>query len=535
MVIASQIIEGAREATFQLPSASLVPDPAHDPRVGYAIFAPDFDGKIRQLSFATTQAGYNGRSPQPADPVYSSLLAAALRQLGRANLIPGNGGARPFRYTDLRNGRDYAPHSLWEIFSDATWKQNFQEGRFFENKIVIVGAAAPTLQDFQATPFGEIPGPDLQLQALTAALGQDYIAFAGVRTDFALILAAGVLAWCAALAVRQPLARLGVFAAASLAFVCVLEWFYSQHGVVALGFTPLLAFNLSGLTGLIGEYTVERAEKARVRGVLDRLVSKDIVRELLLKTARRYAAAGARPAPVRDRPLFRRARVHLADSEVRRPTPPRSSRSSTNTWARWSTMVFKHQRHARTSSSATRSWRSGAACTPKGADADARAAGRRRAGDAGAARGAQFPRWLRGRQTARDRNRHRGQLRRGDRRRPGQRANRRWRSRSWATPSTSPSRLEGLTRDYGLDLLIGESVARRVSEVFRLRTVDLVRVKGKKQAVRGDDGDRAVVRHCRTEAHEEFLFADYEDAILLYRQAGVCRRCAAGCWRLCCT
>ncbi len=41
------------------------------------------------------------------------------------------------------------------------------------------------------------------------------------------------------------------------------------------------------------------------------------------------------------------------------------------------------------------------------------------------------------------------------------------------------SRLEGLTKEYGLDLLIGESVAQQVSETFRLRTVDRVQVKGK--------------------------------------------------------
>ena len=49
------------------------------------------------------------------------------------------------------------------------------------------------------------------------------------------------------------------------------------------------------MTGLIGEYAVERFEKARVRGVLDRLVSKDIVRELLADRDR-YGPARARPS-----------------------------------------------------------------------------------------------------------------------------------------------------------------------------------------------------------------------------------------------
>ena len=78
------------------------------------------------------------------------------------------------------------------------------------------------------------------------------------------------------------------------------------------------------------------------------------------------------------------------------------------------------------------------------------------------------------------------------------------------------SRLEGLTKDYGLDLLVGENVAKRISETYRLRTVDLVRVKGKKKpaevmTVLGP------LTEMPTEA-QELLLADYEDAILLYRK-----------------
>ena len=80
---------------------------------------------------------------------------------------------------------------------------------------------------------------------------------------------------------RSPLVRLGILAGVSALFAGVLEWLYNSHALLPLAFTPLLVFNSGGLFGLIGEYAVERAEKARVRGVLDRLVSKDIVRELL--------------------------------------------------------------------------------------------------------------------------------------------------------------------------------------------------------------------------------------------------------------
>jgi adenylate cyclase len=45
------------------------------------------------------------------------------------------------------------------------------------------------------------------------------------------------------------------------------------------------------------------------------------------------------------------------------------------------------------------------------------------------------------------------------------------------------SRLESLTKQYHLDLLLGESMAALVSDEFYLRTIDLVAVKGKAKAV----------------------------------------------------
>jgi adenylate cyclase len=46
------------------------------------------------------------------------------------------------------------------------------------------------------------------------------------------------------------------------------------------------------------------------------------------------------------------------------------------------------------------------------------------------------------------------------------------------------SRLEGLNKVYGTDILIGENTAMQVEDRFLLREIDMVRVKGRRQAVR---------------------------------------------------
>ena len=45
------------------------------------------------------------------------------------------------------------------------------------------------------------------------------------------------------------------------------------------------------------------------------------------------------------------------------------------------------------------------------------------------------------------------------------------------------SRLEGATKEYGLDLLISDAVQQRIASRFICRTADLVRVKGKRKPV----------------------------------------------------
>lgn len=46
------------------------------------------------------------------------------------------------------------------------------------------------------------------------------------------------------------------------------------------------------------------------------------------------------------------------------------------------------------------------------------------------------------------------------------------------------SRLEGLTKEYGVDLIIGEAMAELVRPKFHLQPVDHVRMKGKTRALR---------------------------------------------------
>jgi adenylate cyclase len=507
VVIASEFDDAGQELTIDEPCSTLIPEPTQDPRVGYASFGPDIDGVVRQVSFAVTAESLMGRAARATDTVYHSMVAQTLREIGRADLL--STVPRLFRYTDLAHGQGYEPHSLSDIFVDALWKANYQDGRFFKGKIVMVGAAAKTLHDFHNTPYGLIPGPALHLEALTAALNQDYLQTSSAWQDLAVIAAAGLLAWALGVGVRQPLVRLGALAGVSGGFGLLLQWLFDREGLLAAAVTPLLTFNLGGVGGLIGEYVVERADKARVRGVLDRLVSKDIVRELLEDRESYEALVRGQRRCVTV--LFSDVRGFTTLSES--AADPAAFIAQLNEYlGEMVDVVFKHRGTVDKfiGDAVMAVWGS---MHTEGDQADARQA------VAAALEMRERLTALNAKWTAEDKQTltigigvNFGEVIVGG---LGSEKSKMEITVMGDAVNTA-SRLEGLTKDYGVDLLIGESVAERVSEIFRLRTVDLVRVKGKKKPVEVMTV-LGVLQDVPPVALEELL-ADYEDAILLYRR-----------------
>ncbi len=500
---------GFHDDTWEGPASTLIDAPANDPRVGYVNYIGDIDGAIRTHLFRTTQSAYNDRLPRAGEPTYESEVTHALRQLGWSDFIPAGTDPRLFRYSDLGHGVNYPARPLWEIFSDPLWKQNYGDGAFFKDKIVIIGAASAILHDVQATPFGDIPGPTLQLQALAAAMNRDYLTLTSIYVDLAQIAGAGLLAWLVGLVVRAPLGRLAVFAGGSAAFVFVLQWLYNRHGLMPLAFTPLLVFNTGGIGGLIGEYAVERIEKARVRDVLDRLVSKDIVRELLGDRERYSQIVRGQRRCVTV--LFSDVRGFTTLSE--KAEDPAAFIAQLNEYlGEMVDIVFKHRGTLDKfiGDAVMAVWGS---MHTEGDVADACQA------VAAALEMRQRLAALNARWSAEGKLNmaigigvNFGEVIVGG---LGS-ENSKMEITVMGDAVNTASRLEGLTKDYGLDLLIGESVAAKVSETFRLRTVDRVQVKGKTRPTEVMTV-LAPLAEAVPEQREEAL-ADYEDAILLYRR-----------------
>jgi adenylate cyclase len=176
----------------------------------------------------------------------------------------------------------YQPRPLWEIFDNKIWRANYKDGAFFKDKLVIVGASAQIMHDVFDTPLGpETPGPALHLHAVAAALAHQFLYDTPLNFDFGTIIVAAILAWVLLALVRRPLVCLITLGGIGIIYLCVVRVLYDRAGLLLLVVPTLTAFMVSGLFGLAFEYTLEIMEKLRTRRTLERYVSKNLVKEIL--------------------------------------------------------------------------------------------------------------------------------------------------------------------------------------------------------------------------------------------------------------
>jgi adenylate cyclase len=475
VVIGANFVDASVGKSLTWPSPSIIP-PADllDPRVGFVNFWPDEDGTVRRANYRVTMDEVNGALPAPDSEVFESLAARVLRKVGREDLIPRE--ARCFRFSEK-----FRPHPLWEIFAPKTWNAPpYDGGEFFRGKVVLIGPEGNWAKDYLPTAFGQVAGPELHLHALNAALNRDFMHEPSRTAIFVSIVLAGLVAWALSAFIAQPVLRLSIFIFASGAYVFI-EWLLlgmRNGAVLAAPAQPLLAANGAGLVWLICQGMLDRMEKARTRRTLERYVAKDLVKEILDNPASFLNTLGGMRKPVAL--LFSDLRnfttiTEQADSgqlvaqlneyftemvkgifETRGTPDKFIGDAIMAVWgAVYSEGPARDVEHAVTAAlqmqaaleELNRDWeKRGIRTFQMGIGINF---GEAIVGNIGAA----------------------GETEKMDLTVIGD-------------PVNLASRLEGLTKQYGLDLLLGESAADLVNEVFHLQLVDLVRVKGKNNPIR---------------------------------------------------
>jgi len=297
-VVVGANFDMANSAQAVTPNNALIPPPQlQDDRVGFVNFWADpIDGKIRAATYRVTESQLADLPSFPGEEVYQSLSAGALAKIGRANDVPQDFRGHMIRFTAPDA---FSPRPLYEVFDPKFWHANYADGAFFKDKIVMVGSSAQVEHDTVVTPMSPMTlGPALHLQAMAAAMGHEFLRQTPARTGLALVAAAGLVAWSLVAFLRRPLLCLVAFIAITGTYLGAARFLYDKTGLLLLTVPVLSALVLSGLFSLSFEYVLEWREKLRTRRTLERYVSKNLVKEVLENPDSYYSSLRGARLPV---------------------------------------------------------------------------------------------------------------------------------------------------------------------------------------------------------------------------------------------
>ena len=231
-------------------------------RAANASLAPDQDGVIRRLP-----ASIQG---------LEAFAAATAEELDEDPDGSAEFGGGPALI-------DYAgPPGTIETISFSSVLRGRFPNELFANKAVIVGAAAPSLQDVHPTSISgdrPMPGPEIQANAVATILDGIPLEESPGWLDVLTILALAAVAPLAGLRLRAvQFTLVAIVAGALFALLAQLAF---NRGLVLDVVYPLVALALASVGTLAVNYFTASLERERVRDLFSRFVPETVVDDVL--------------------------------------------------------------------------------------------------------------------------------------------------------------------------------------------------------------------------------------------------------------
>ncbi len=258
-------------------------------QAGFYNYWPDEDNVVRSVRHYYSRYEQLKREDLYHLEMIPSLVAAALKATGQDAAITADVNRHWPRFS---SAAAYPPYSFHEMFVPAMWEQNFDKGAVFKNRYVFIGPAAPHMQDFHATPVGRLLGVQLHAQTMGAALNGAWLHHVRPWVSLADILLASLVAWTLVAFWKRPISTMLLLLVFSGLSVVIRWWLFDRFNLVTDGVAPTLAFNLAGLAGVSYDFMLERRQKLQLRNTLSRYFSPDLAEEILRDPERFYSMAG---------------------------------------------------------------------------------------------------------------------------------------------------------------------------------------------------------------------------------------------------
>jgi adenylate cyclase len=207
-----------------------------------------------------------------SDAMPSLAMAILLQQGGDADATAVNDEP----YFRFSHPQAFSPISFHEIFVEPLWRNNFDEGAFFKGKTVFIGVTARHFQDFVETPVGRLIGVQTHAHALNALRQGDWLTVAPASLRWTVLWMAVLLAWALVAFLRRPLWTLGITVLFCWGLFALQRMLFNAHALVLPMLLPTFAWCLTVLFCLGYDFVLE---KRRLR-VFSRYFSPDMANAL---------------------------------------------------------------------------------------------------------------------------------------------------------------------------------------------------------------------------------------------------------------
>lgn len=441
---------------------------------GHFSLPTDADGVVRWMPLAL-QAGEDLYAPlaimsawhylgKPPLAVRSSRYGIEGVELGERFIPTDEQGQLLINYRGPPH--TFRAHSVADILGGKLPKGTFKE------RIVVVGATAIGVGDVRNTPFGPVyPGPEIHASAIDNILAGDFIDRPRWSRVFDLFAIVG-LALMVGLALPRTSALLGLLTAVALAVAFVLgaHWLFVERHVWLNMVYPVFALAATYTMLTLYRYITEERERRRLKEAFQHYVAPDVI-ELMLKDPGGVHLGGHEAvltAVISDLEGFTGFSERHAPHEIIGVLGDYYAEMTEQIFVFQGTLVeyvgdeifalfgapMEQPDHAKR------------ACASALAMRERRAA----LGDA----------WTK---SGRPRLKARTGITTGTMLVGNIGSKYRFHYGAMGDPVNLASRLEGLGRVYGAEIVISDHTAQMVEGSFQLRALDLVRVKGRQQAL----------------------------------------------------
>ena len=474
---------------------------------GYFSVASDRDGVVRWMPMVI-QGGEDFFPPlallsvwhylgKPELAVRAGAYGVEGVQIG-ARLIPTDEAGRLFiNYRGA--GNTFPTYSISDILAGKLPAGTFRD------KIVVVGATAIGIGDIRTTPFGPVfPGPEVHANVIDNLLAGDFIERPRWSRIFDVLAIIG-LGLLVGLVLPRASALWGMVFACSLfvAYVLGAHWlFVTQHIGVNLVY-PVFALGATYTVLTLYRFLVEEGERRRIKGAFQQYVAPDVI-DIMLKDPGGVRLGGEEKvltALLSDMEGFTSFSESHTPKEVIAVLSDYYAQMTDEVFAVQGTLVeyVGDEMFALYGAPVTHADHALRACR----SALAMQARRERLSDE----------WEK---IGRPRIKARTGINSGIMLVGNIGSKYRFHYGAMGDAVNLASRLEGLNKIYGTQIIISDNTAQLVDGAFRLRELDLVRVKGRGQALRifelvGDVG-------MRLPEERERLLDLYAAGLTAYRQ-----------------